>query len=44
MAKTEAKIILYADKVERLIKKGLIVESDIVDSAVKCEYTKRNKT
>jgi hypothetical protein len=43
MAKTEARITLYAEKVERLIKKGLIVEADIIDTAVKSEYTKRKK-
>ena len=43
MAKTEARITLYADKVERLIKKGLITEADVVDADVKAGYTKRKK-
>ena len=43
MAKTEKKVILYAEKVERLIKKGLITEVDIIDVAIKAEYTKRKK-
>lgn len=43
MAKTEVRIILYTEKVERLIKKGLIVEADIVDTTIKAEYVKRKK-
>lgn len=40
MAKTAGKIALYAEKVERLIGKGLITEADIIDTTVKAEYTK----
>lgn len=43
MAKTEIRLTLYAEKIENLIKKGLITEADIVDTTVKAEYTKRKK-
>ena len=43
MAKTGNRITLYADKVEKLIDKGLITEADIIDATIKAEYTK-NKT
>lgn len=41
MAKTVNKIALYAGKVERLVKKGLITEADIIDTTIKAEYTKK---
>jgi len=41
MSKTEKKIALYVDKIARLISKGLITESDIIDSIIKAEYQKK---
>ena len=41
MAKTVNKIALYAEKVERLIGKGLITEADVIDATIKAEYTKK---
>jgi len=40
MAKTINKIIFYAEKVERLINKGLIIETDVIDTVIKAEYAK----
>lgn len=41
MTKTTEKIALYTEKVERLIKKGLITEANIIDTAIKSEYDKK---
>ena len=43
MAKTSNKIALYAEKVEKLITKGLITKADIIDATIKAEYTKNKK-
>ena len=40
MAKMVNRIDLYAEKVERLIGKGLITEADVIDTTIKAEYTK----
>lgn len=43
MAKTAQRITYLVKKIEKLIAKGLIVESDIIDSNVKAEYIKAKK-
>jgi len=43
MAKTATRVAYLIKKIEKLIGKGLIIESDIIDSTVKAEYLKVKK-